>query len=505
MTKHSFLISILILATVFAGCKPKSEFADAAATDEEYSSETSGKDVIITGKILNRDVYPNEKELILKVPFFFGAGEQHKAIIQDDSTFSFRFPVYGKIREVTISNYAEHLYVHPSDSIHLIIDFKDMLHPQVTGDAGELNQQILNFTEDGYYYVKKYTTDYSLDSIRFELALEKEFKSRMERRNEYIEKFKPNPDVALLTEELVKQDYYFTLLDYLARLQYKTNKSHQSYRSLLPEIEELYKKGVVSGRLFEIAEVWKSYIGGIVLLDYKKRPTIDTIMAMTGRNRINQYMYAGEVAGYLGMVKDTAVIGKNQQKYDSIVKISYLREQIDQLYQQTKAYVERPKQVSDFLLYGKSSDNAQPVVAIPHMKAIYDILKTHEGKVIYFDFWGTRCPPCLEEMEPLKKLRDKYPTDKLVIYSICVGSSKEEWKACLKKYSLENRGIECVHSSDYFGEEAYSKIAKQLQINSFPYFILIDSRGQIVDFGSGARPSNPQIIQRIESLIDRSK
>ena len=55
--------------------------------------------------------------------------------IQEDGSFSFRFPVYAKLREVSIRNYAEHLYIHPGDSIHVEIDFKDLFHPKVTGDA----------------------------------------------------------------------------------------------------------------------------------------------------------------------------------------------------------------------------------------------------------------------------------------------------------------------------------------------------------------------------------
>lgn len=83
---------------------------------EEYAEEA-----VITGKVLNRDFYPQEKELTL----------------------------------IIIRNYAEHLYIHPGDSIHVEIDFKDLFHPKVTGDAEKLNQEILAFTESAYYYILK--------------------------------------------------------------------------------------------------------------------------------------------------------------------------------------------------------------------------------------------------------------------------------------------------------------------------------------------------------------
>ena len=48
--------------------------------------------------------------------------------------------------------------MHPGDSVYVEIDFKDMFHPKVTGDAEKLNQEILAFTEikqnkDNDYYL----------------------------------------------------------------------------------------------------------------------------------------------------------------------------------------------------------------------------------------------------------------------------------------------------------------------------------------------------------------
>ena len=144
---------------------------------EEYAEE-----IIITGKVLNREFYPQEKELTLIIPFFRDMENQYRTPIQEDGSFYFTFPVYAKIREVSIRNYAEHLYVHPGDSIHLEIDFKDMFHPKVTGDAEKLNQEILAFTESGYYYMRDYGIRHDLSVEDFEAELKKEYNTRLERR-----------------------------------------------------------------------------------------------------------------------------------------------------------------------------------------------------------------------------------------------------------------------------------------------------------------------------------
>ena len=45
------------------------------------------------------------------------------------------------------------------------------------------------------------------------------------------------------------------------------------------------------------------------------------------------------------------------------------------------------------------------------------------------------------------------------------------------------------------------KIRKQWKIDRMPYYLLINRKGQIVDFGTTARPSNPQLVSRIEDAL----
>ena len=95
--------------------------------------------------------------------------------------------------------------MHPGDSVYVEIDFKDMFHPKVTGDAEKLNQEILAFTENAYYYIQNYSIGSNLNNNDFETELKREYNLRLERRQEYIQKYKPSEEVEFLTEELLKQ------------------------------------------------------------------------------------------------------------------------------------------------------------------------------------------------------------------------------------------------------------------------------------------------------------
>ena len=508
MMKHLF--SFLIIASLLLfGCRSKTqsnfqpELSEQA--EESYSlPEEYAEEVIVTGKVLNRDFYPNEKDLTLIIPFFRKMENQYCAPIQKDGSFSFRFPIFAKLREISIRNYAEHLYVHPGDSVYVEIDFKDMFHPKVTGDAEKLNQEILAFTENAYYYIQNYSIGSNLNNNDFETELKREYNLRLERRQEYIQKYKPSEEVEFLTEELLKQDYYYALLLYASHIQDETGKELERYHALLPEINGLYHKGILSARLFDIAESVENYILFGMALKNRKYPKIEDMMSLIGENTLNQYLYTKMMANCL-TANDTLALAKRHAQFDSIVKMPHLRAQITQIYNRTKSYLENPQSVSDNLLYGVFHENASQKTSMSFMEPIYEMLEKDRGKVIYFDFWVKWCPPCLTEMEPLKQLRSKYSTKDLVIYSICGSEPKEEWEECLDKYSLRNRGIECIYANDFFGKENYQKICNQWNVHDMPYYILINRKGQIIDFGSSARPSNPNLRSRIEEAVKNIK
>jgi thiol-disulfide isomerase/thioredoxin len=100
-----------------------------------------------------------------------------------------------------------------------------------------------------------------------------------------------------------------------------------------------------------------------------------------------------------------------------------------------------------------------------------------DNKLLLIDFWGTWCAPCKELTPDLVKLNQKYG-DKLNIVSLAYQQEVEP----VKKYSIEN-------NMDWFNgiikgtpktRNPKAKIIKELRINVFPTFILIDSELNIV-------------------------
>lgn len=92
---YSFLI---ITSLLLAGCgqkdRAKSQFESSVQTEESYSlAKEYIKEAVITGKVLNRDFYPQEKELTLIIPFFWKMENQYRTPYKKMAHFhsAFRF------------------------------------------------------------------------------------------------------------------------------------------------------------------------------------------------------------------------------------------------------------------------------------------------------------------------------------------------------------------------------------------------------------------------------
>ena len=118
------------------------------------------------------------------------------------------------------------------------------------------------------------------------------------------------------------------------------------------------------------------------------------------------------------------------------------------------------------LTYTQAAGNEKPLAEMTMTDITgktYDVMGTEqglkikglEGKVIFLEFFGHRCPPCLESIPHLIKLQKKYK-NKLAIVSIEVQGYNHEQT---KKFAKENgmNYIVCKSGNDESGNEKQVK------------------------------------------------
>lgn len=95
-------------------------------------------------------------------------------------------------------------------------------------------------------------------------------------------------------------------------------------------------------------------------------------------------------------------------------------------------------------------------------------LADFRGQVVFLNFWGSWCPPCIAEMPSIQKLHETYG-DKIKIVLITMNDKPEKFVPFLEKHN---------YSMPVY--EASSLIPKVLIPKSFPTTYIIDKKGEVV-------------------------
>ena len=121
-------------------------------------------------------------------------------------------------------------------------------------------------------------------------------------------------------------------------------------------------------------------------------------------------------------------------------------------------------------------------------------IKGLEGKVIFLEFFGYKCPPCIKSIPHLIELQDKYK-DKLAIVSIELqGLSTKETKEFVDK-----KGMNYIVASEDGADEVVEYIAQRARWRgSIPFLVAVDTKGEVRFVQAGMIGQ-----ETLESLIEK--
>ncbi len=125
------------------------------------------------------------------------------------------------------------------------------------------------------------------------------------------------------------------------------------------------------------------------------------------------------------------------------------------------------------------------------------LIEPYKGKVIYLDFWGTWCGPCKGEMKYVSAIKQAMKGKDVIFMYLANRSPEKAWKNVIKQNHLVGENI--VHYN--LPEEQEAMLERRLGIQSFPTFMIIDKKGDIVNMKAPRPSDGDRLVQELNKWL----
>lgn len=140
-----------------------------------------------------------------------------------------------------------------------------------------------------------------------------------------------------------------------------------------------------------------------------------------------------------------------------------------------EAFPEEGKKAPDFTLRGLDGSMHQ--------------LSDYHGKAVLLNFWGTFCPPCVDETPLLQEYYEKYKDDGFVILGVNLNESQVSVSGFVRQFNVTYPIL--------LDKE---QVRKQYGVNRFPTTFFISPDGTIMEKWIG-EIKEPQLEPRVRRLL----
>lgn len=132
------------------------------------------------------------------------------------------------------------------------------------------------------------------------------------------------------------------------------------------------------------------------------------------------------------------------------------------------------------------------------LEGIYN--QNFKGKVLYIDFWGTTCGPCLQEFRDFTQpLKDRYRDRHDIAYLYVAQGNQYLWKAQIGKYKVEGFHV-------FVNENQYEKLYRHATRDStgsvlMPRYLIIGKTGNIVETNAAQPDARSVLYNQLDKYL----
>ena len=126
-----------------------------------------------------------------------------------------------------------------------------------------------------------------------------------------------------------------------------------------------------------------------------------------------------------------------------------------------------------------------------------------KGKLVYVDFWGTTCGPCLQEFRNFTKpLKEKYKRRTDIAFLYISQGNRYLWNEQIKKYNIEGAHV----FLDYLQYERLFRYSMQDSTATvlMPRYMIIDKKGKVVVTNAHQPSDKDTLYSQLDQYLNQN-
>ena len=492
----------LIVLLLIISCTSKPEHNTA-------SSETTNEDIIIAGNIDNLDVAKfGDKVSFGYHDYMAGDYRELKASI-DTLTGDFKTNI-SSIAPVQIYFYHNNgleIIVSPGDSIHFkmdgsIIDKTAFVNTlEISGDAVQTNKNLIAFHQE-------FKPDYARNELEIKRGNPESYKKYLDslyiERNKKIQDFASNNELSSTFKNWLSVEEKYA--KNAALLQYPPlyNMFTRQFLDVTPDyfndamkVPSFTKADLANSTLarnyiqyyyYQLRTELQSKLSQEDVREPKKRDSVfyTSINTIAKDNKLMAQLIT--LTALQGELNNNTIKGyeDNMTQIENLFADSDFSAPLNAKYLKVKNLLENPILPEDSKLLSFQTENPK--------EYLKEIISNANGKVIYIDNWATWCGPCKQEFkQSTPQLKEKFQQDVEFIY-LCHQSNEKLWKPSIAEFKVTGKHY-------FLSQEESNPIFREINLQGFPTYTIINKKGEIVKSGFEYRPSRAITSKILTELI----
>lgn len=426
-------------------------------------------------------------------------GKNHHIEIDDQGNFSKRINIEG-LQDIKFNLNGENITVFalPGDTILLNWEQKDFAKTfRISSPAAERNAELnmmLKFSR--FNQARTTTTPENLqkltDTAKFNL-INDDYQADMN----FINQFESSKNLKKLAYD---RYFYYLRLMVNAKLLDKFNlyvkdkTLRDSLAKKIPISSTNYK--LLNGIAFDNSKEYRDFLYEWLKNYLVFNGSVDREYNSEANNFLKRNYFFGQGVLTIPRVQDwylaeLIINGFKNTEFSKVVAL-YDRYMIDG---GTPAYKEKVKKYYQGLKRNLSQGQPAPSFSLKDTNGKMVSLADLKGKLVYIDFWGVHCGPCVLDIKNNQAaVHEKYKNKEVVFVNICTDETESPWKKAIA--DLKMTGINLIAQ-----KKEGSAIVLDYNVISLPGYLLIGRDGKII---SSKAPELWELLQTKPNILDRS-